>query len=130
VLKIHCAHDLGFAINPLAASGQAEGAVVMGFGEAVLERNGFFPDGRHRGPDFLDYKMPTCLDVPDVEVTLVESVDPGGPFGAKEVGEGSLHPALPAIANAVYDATGCWIHDLPLTAEKMRAAINERKEKP
>ena len=129
VSKIYCAHDLGFAINPLLASGQAEGAVVMGFGETVLERHGFFPEGRHRGPNFLDYKMPTFLDVPDVDVTLVESVDPAGPFGAKEIGEGSLHPALPAIVNAVYDATGCWIHDLPLTPEKVRAAINDRKEK-
>ncbi|NLN59609.1 MAG: molybdopterin-dependent oxidoreductase [Deltaproteobacteria bacterium] len=129
VVKIHCAHDLGFALNPLAASGQAEGAVVMGFGEAVLEHHGFSPGGRHNGPTFLDYKIPTCLDVPDVDVTLVESIDPAGPYGAKEIGEGSLHPSLPAIVNALYDAVGCWFHDLPLTAERVLAAL-DHKETP
>lgn len=128
VLKIHCAHDLGFALNPLTASGQAEGAVVMGFGETVLEHHAFLPGGRHSGPNFLDYKMPTILDVPEVDVTLVESIDPSGPYGAKEIGEGSLHPSLPAIVNALYDAIGCWFHDLPLTPEQVLAAIAEKKE--
>ncbi len=127
VLKIHCAHDLGFALNPLTATGQGEGAVAMGFGETVLEHHGFRPGGRHNGPNFLDYKIPTCLDVPDVEVTLIESIDPAGPYGAKEIGEGSLHPSLPAIVNALYDAIGCWFHDLPLTPEQVLAAL-DRKE--
>jgi 4-hydroxybenzoyl-CoA reductase alpha subunit len=128
VLQIHCAHDLGFALNPLTASGQAEGAVVMGFGEAILERHAFLADGRHRGPNFLDYSFPTCLDVPEVEVTLVESIDPAGPYGAKEIGEGSLHPSLPAIVNAVHDAIGCWFHDLPLTPEQVLAAIAKQQK--
>ena len=130
VTKIHCAHDLGFALNPLTASGQAEGAVVMGFGETLLEHHAFLPGGRHSGPNFLDYKVPTFLDVPEVDVTLVESVDPSGPYGAKEIGEGSLHPSLPAIVNAIYDAIGCWFHDLPLTPEKVLAAIAKKKEAP
>ena len=130
VLKIHCAHDLGFALNPLTASGQAEGAVAMGFGETVLEHHGFLPGGRHNGPNFLDYKLPTCLDVPEIEVTLVESIDPAGPYGAKEIGEGSLHPSLPAIVNAIHDAIGCWLHDLPLTPEQVLAALAQKEENP
>ncbi|MBN1548963.1 MAG: molybdopterin-dependent oxidoreductase [Syntrophaceae bacterium] len=130
VVKIHCAHDLGFALNPMTASGQAEGAVVMGFGEAMMEHHAFLPDGQHRRPNFLDYKIPTCLDVPEVDVTLVESIDPAGPYGAKEIGEGSLHPSLPAIVNAIHDAIGCWIHDLPLSPEQILAAIAQKEENP
>lgn len=127
VLRIVAAHDLGRALNPVAAEAQVEGAAVMGFAETLLEHAETDSWGRLVASDLLDYKVPTILDVPDVEPQLVESDDPLGPFGAKEVGEGSLHPAIPAIVNAVYDAVGVWIHDLPLEPQMVRAALAQAR---
>jgi 4-hydroxybenzoyl-CoA reductase subunit alpha len=125
VLRIVAAHDLGKAINPPAAAGQIQGAVAMGFGESLLERHTVLPGGRLRSSDLLEYRLPTSLDVPQIDPVLVESIDPEGPFGAKEVGEGSLHPSLPAIVNAVHDATGIWFHELPLDPETVLAALRK-----
>ena len=124
VIRLAAAHDLGRALNPAAAEGQVEGAAVMGYGETVLEIHEVDGRGCLKASDLLEYKIPTILDAPVVEPLLVESDDPLGPFGAKEVGEGSLHPAIPAIVNAVYDAVGVWVHDLPLEPQTVRAAIS------
>jgi CO/xanthine dehydrogenase Mo-binding subunit len=107
------------------AEGQVEGATVMGVAEAILEHHGFLKEGQHLSPSLLEYKVPTTLDVPEVESILVESVDPEGPFGAKEAGEGSLHPSIPAVVNAVYDAVGVWLHETPITPEAVLEALRK-----
>ena len=128
VLRLVAAHDLGRTLNPLAAEGQVEGAAVNGLGEVLLEKHVIGSGGQHGSPSFLEYKMPTMLDVPDVETILVESVDPEGPFGAKECGEGSLHPSIPAVINAIYDAVGIWLHDAPITPEAVLEALRKGKK--
>lgn len=123
VLRLVAAHDLGRAINPMAAEGQIQGATVMGLGETLFERHRVDREGTLEASSFLDYKLPTALDVPSVEPILVESIDPEGPFGAKEVGEGSLHPSLPAVASAIFDAVGIHVDELPVTPEYIRRAL-------
>jgi len=118
---------------------QIEGSVYMGAAEAVMEHHyvmpsGLHPDGRRTsGPavegllahsSLLDYRIPTTLDTPDIHAMIVEKPDPRGPFGAKEAGEGPLHPVIPAIANAIYDAIGVRIDELPITPEKILAALD------
>ncbi len=125
VIRLAAAHDLGLALNPPAAEGQVEGAAVMGLGETLLENHSFLDRGQHANPSLLEYKVPTAMDVPNVDSILVESVDPEGPYGAKEVGEGSLHPSIPAVVNAVYDAIGIWIHELPITSEAVLKALRK-----
>ncbi len=126
VQRLAAAHDLGLALNPPAAEGQIEGATVMGLGETLWEDHAFLDRGQHASPSLLEYKVPTALDVPDIEAILVESVDPEGPYGAKEVGEGSLHPSIPAVVNAVYDAVGIWMHEVPITPESVLKALRKR----
>ncbi len=119
VKKIWIAHDCGRALSPVAVEGQMEGSAYMGFAEALMEEQVFKPaapghgPGLHDGPSLLDYRIPTSLDTPDLESLIVESVDPEGPYGAKEAGEGPLHPSIPAIANAIYDALGIRCDRLP-----------------
>jgi len=119
VKKIWIAHDCGRALNPVSVEGQMEGSAYMGFGEALMEEQVFKPaapghgPGLHDGPSLLDYRIPTSLDTPDLESLIIESVDPDGPYGAKEAGEGPLHPSIPAIANAIYDALGIRCDRLP-----------------
>jgi 4-hydroxybenzoyl-CoA reductase subunit alpha len=126
VIRLAAAHDLGVALNPPAAEGQIEGAVVMGLGETLWENHAFLDRGQHASPSLLEYKVPTALDVPHIEALLVESIDPEGPYGAKEVGEGSLHPSNPAVVNAVYDAVGVWLHQVPITPEAVLAALRKK----
>jgi len=126
VEKLTVAHDCGRAINPIIAEGQVEGSAYMGFGEALLEEQVFRKAGPHRQPSLLEYKLPTSLDTPEIESILIESVDPEGPFGAKEVGEGPLSPVIPAIANAIYDAIGVRIDTTPFTAEKILKALDRQ----
>jgi CO/xanthine dehydrogenase Mo-binding subunit len=116
------AHDIGTAINPLLSEGQVEGGVYMGLGEALFEEHSF-RGALHRGPSLLDYKMPTTLEMPRVHTILIESEDPEGPFGAKEVGQGPLLPVIPAVANAVHDALGVRIDEIPITPDKIVAAL-------
>jgi len=116
------AHDIGKAINPLLSEGQVEGGVYMGLGEALFEEHGF-RGGLHRGPSLLDYKLPTTLEMPKVHTILIESDDPEGPFGAKEVGQGPLLPVIPAVANAIDDALGVRIAEIPITPDKVVAAL-------
>ena len=126
VAKVWLAHDIGRAINPLLVEGQIEGGVYMGLGEALFEEQAF-RDALHRGPSLLDYKLPTFLEMPPVESILVETDDPEGPFGAKEAGQGPLLPVIPALANAVYDALGVRITEVPITPDKVVAARRDMK---
>jgi 4-hydroxybenzoyl-CoA reductase alpha subunit len=119
--RVWLAHDIGRALNRLLVEAQVEGGVYMGLGEALLEEQSF-RGSLHRGPSLLDYKMPTFLEMPPVETILVESIDPEGPFGAKEVGQGPLLPVIPAVVNAVYDALGVRIDEVPVTPDKIVAA--------
>jgi 4-hydroxybenzoyl-CoA reductase subunit alpha len=122
VEKLWMAHDVGQSINPLLVAGQVEGGAYMGYGEAVMEQQ-VFRKGLHKIPSLLDYKLPTTLDTPDIETILIEIPDREGPFGGKEAGQGPLNPAIPAIANAVYDAIGVRIDEVPITSDKVLKAL-------
>lgn len=129
VHKIWVAHDCGRALSPVAVEGQMEGSAYMGFGEALMETQTYKPaavghgPGIHHGPSLLDYRMPTSLDTPDLQSFIVESVDPEGPYGAKEAGEGPLHPSVPAIANAIHDALGIRCDALPFSPPAVLRAL-------
>lgn len=125
--KVWVAHDCGRALNPMIVSGQMEGSTYMGAAEVVLEEQEMNRFGLHRGPSLLDYRIPTSVDTPELEAHIVESIDPEGPFGAKEAGEGPLHSTIPAIANAVYDAVGIRLRHLPFSPAKVLAALAEQK---
>ncbi|HYS77024.1 MAG TPA: molybdopterin cofactor-binding domain-containing protein [Burkholderiales bacterium] len=133
VPKVWIAHDIGRAINPVNARGQVEGSVYMGLGEALMEEQVFrrLPPKLsnalvHKIPSLLEYKSLTSLDMPEVFTELVEDPDPNCPFGAKEVGQGPLLPVMPAVANAVYDAVGVRIDELPITPDKVLAALEKK----
>ena len=127
VKNIWVAHDCGRALNPVLVEGQIEGSAYMGFAEAIFEeqlfREGEVEGGLHTSPSLLDYRIPTSMDCPEFEALIVESVDPEGPYGAKEAGEGPLHPSLPAIANAIHDAVGVRIDALPFTPQRVWRAL-------
>lgn len=123
VVKVWAAHDCGRALNPLAVRGQVQGSVWMGLGQALHEEIRMGPGGQVLNAGLLEYKVPGALDSPPVEVILIESGDPEGPHGAKEAGEGSLAAILPAITNAIHDAVGVWITDLPITPERVLEAL-------
>ena len=127
VRKIWVAHDCGRALNPVMVEGQIEGSAYMGFAEAIFEEHVFKEGGPehglHNAPSLLDYRIPTSLDCPEFEALIVESIDPEGPYGAKEAGEGPLHPSLPAIANAIHDAVGVRLDRLPFTPARVWRAI-------
>ncbi len=131
VKKIWVAHDCGRALSPVAVEGQMEGSAYMGFGEALFETHTFKPaavghgPGIHHGPSLLDYRMPTSLDTPELESLIVESVDPEGPYGAKEAGEGPLHPSVPAIANAIHDALGIRCDRLPFSPPSVLSLLRQ-----
>ncbi|MBI5857692.1 MAG: molybdopterin-dependent oxidoreductase [Sphingobacteriales bacterium] len=122
VLNIWGAHDCGKAINPLAVEGQLEGSWHMGMGQAMSEQVKYF-NGLLLNSNFLDYKIPTSLDTPPIHTNIIETADPEGPFGAKECGEGALHPVIPAIANAIFNAVGVRITKLPISAEDVLEKI-------
>jgi len=123
--NIWIAHDVGKAINPLLAIGQIEGSVYMGLGEALMEEQ-VFRKGVHKIPSMLDYKSPTFVDMPPVESILVETLDPEGPYGAKECGQGPLLPVIPAVHIAIYDALGVRINESPVTPAKIVSALEGR----
>ena len=118
VVGMTVAHDGGRPLNPMSVEGQIEGSVLMGMGYALYEHL-IVEDGRTVNPSFLGYRMPTAIQTPEILITHVISDDPEGPFGAKETGEGSVDPTAPAIANAIYDATGVRLTELPITPEKI-----------
>lgn len=122
VLNVWGAHDCGKALNPLAVEGQLEGSWHMGIGQALSEEMKYF-NGLLLNNNFCDYKIPTTLDTPEMDTNIIESGDPEGPFGAKECGEGALHPVIPAIANAIFNACGVRITKLPIKADEVLAQI-------
>ncbi len=124
LLKVVCVDDVGRAINPQQVQGQVEGAVVQAAGYALME-DFIEKDGRVLTPYFSNYLIPTVLDIPEVvESHLLEYEDPIGPWGARGMGEMPYLPLAAAIIAAVHDATGVWIHDFPLTAERVYRALN------
>jgi CO/xanthine dehydrogenase Mo-binding subunit len=125
VLKIAAAHDVGRVINPQLCEQQIEGSVVMGISNTLMEE--FKLDkGRVLNNTLADYKLATMMDLPEIVPIMVEAGHPEGPFGAKGVGEPAAAPAAPAIANAIFDAIGVRIKELPITPEKIRAALKKR----
>jgi CO/xanthine dehydrogenase Mo-binding subunit len=127
--KVWIAHDVGKAINPVLVIGQVEGSVYMGLGEALMEESAF-RKGRHKIPSMLEYKSPTTLEMPPVDSILVETLDPEGPYGAKECGQGPLLPVIPAVTNALRDALGIDVDEVPISPEKVVAALEGRYRAP
>jgi CO/xanthine dehydrogenase Mo-binding subunit len=135
VPRVWIAHDIGCALNPVLARGQIEGSVYMGLGEALMEEQAFrrLPPKLssalvHKFPSMLEYKSPTFMDMPEIVTDLIEHPDPAGPFGAKEVGQGPLLPIMPAVANAVYDAVGVRVDQIPVSPEKILRALQAKAD--
>jgi 4-hydroxybenzoyl-CoA reductase subunit alpha len=124
--KVWVAHDCGKALNRLTVEGQVQGSVWMGMGQAMSEEAAYH-DGLLVTANMLDYRVPTIFDSPPIEVGIVESNDPHGPFGAKEASEGSLAAFLPALTNAIADAIGVRFNDLPVTPDRVFAALEKRR---
>jgi 4-hydroxybenzoyl-CoA reductase subunit alpha len=121
-------HDCGTPINPQAVHGQVEGAVVMGSGEVLTEDIVYDGKGNILNPNLHDYLLMTIKDAPEIFSGIVDSYEPEGPYGAKEVGEGATLPVLAAVAHAVAHATGVWIKDLPITPEKILRVLGRKKK--
>ncbi len=126
IVRFTDAHDSGTVINPMAFHGQVEGSIVMGAGEVLSEEVLFDDQGRILNPNLHDYLIPSIGDTPEIESIAVPSYEPHGPYGAKEVGEGSMVPVLGSIANAIYDAVGVRITELPITPQKILKALKEK----
>ncbi|MHC5111213.1 MAG: molybdopterin-dependent oxidoreductase [Planctomycetota bacterium] len=122
-------HDCGTPINPQAVHGQVEGAVAMGASETIYEDVQFDEKGLLQNPNLHGYLMMSIMDAPEIFSGLVDSYEPRGPFGAKEIGEGSTLPVLGAVAHAIANATGVWLKDLPITPEKVLAALRQERSK-
>jgi putative selenate reductase molybdopterin-binding subunit len=125
LLDYVAAADCGTPVNPRLAEGQVEGAIANGIGYALTEDLAPDAAGRCRGVDFARYKIPGTLDLPRIDVVLVDSYDPTGPMGAKSIAEIGINAPLPTIANAVHDATGIWLTRSPFTAERVWRALHE-----
>ncbi len=128
VERVWIAHDIGKSINPMLVMGQVEGSVYMGLGEILMEEMAYRANRNvvHKFPSLLEYKSPTTMEMCDVKTYLIEDPDPNGPYGAKEVGQGPLLPVPPAVANAVYDAVGVRIDEVPITPEKVLKALRDK----
>ena len=125
VLKVASAHDVGRALNPLAAEGQIHGGIHMGLGYALSEELRI-EEGRVLNPQFMEYALLTASDMPEIVVHLIETVDEAGPFGAKGLGESGVIPVAAAVANAVKDAVGVRLTELPMTPERVFRALASR----
>src|SRR5438093_5765572 len=128
VPEVWIAHDIGRSINPVLVIGQIEGSVYMALGEALMEEQ-TFRLGVHKFPSLLEYKSPTALEAPVMHTYLVETIDREGPFGAKEAGQGPLLPVIPAVANAIYNALGIRIDEIPITPDKVLKALKARDKR-
>jgi 4-hydroxybenzoyl-CoA reductase subunit alpha len=126
VEHVWVAHDCGYAINPLAVEGQVQGGVWMGMGQALCEETQYH-EGLPMRANMLDYRIPTSVESPPIDVKLVETHDPLGPFGAKEASEGALHSLAPALTNAIYDAIGIRLHELPASPDRLLEALHARR---
>ena len=127
VERVWVAHDIGRALNPVLVEGQVEGSVHMALGEALMEEQAFRKE-LHRGPSWLDYKVPSVYEMPEVITFLVETDEPRAPFSAKEVGQGPLLCVIPAVVNAVADALGVRVDEVPVTPEKVLKALDEQRK--
>jgi 4-hydroxybenzoyl-CoA reductase subunit alpha len=125
--KVWVAHDCGFALNPLSVEGQVQGAVWMGLGQALSEETRYH-DGLPVGANMLDYRVPSIVESPDIQVKIVESMDPNGPFGAKEASEGALSSIIPAVANAVHAAIGARLTRTPMTPDRVLDALTKARK--
>jgi CO/xanthine dehydrogenase Mo-binding subunit len=128
VTNFVAAHDVGRAINPMATEGQIRGGVTQGLGWTLMEDMAY-ANGKIVNPDFVDYIVPSALDVPEIKPILVEPIELNGPYGAKGIGEPALNPTMSAITNAIYDATGIRVKELPVSPEKILAELNARLTK-
>jgi len=126
--KVWVALDCGYAINPLAVEGQVEGSVWMGMGQALCEETRYL-EGLPAHASFLEYRMPTIAESPPIEVQIVETIDPYGPFGAKEASEGALAGFPPALVSAIANAIGIDLNELPVTPDRVMDALIERRRK-
>jgi CO/xanthine dehydrogenase Mo-binding subunit len=126
VLRYTAFQDVGLALNPDAVEGQIEGSVVQGLGWALLEHFDYAPDGRIRNASLLDYRMPTALDVPRIDCVIVETPVPNVPYGVRGVGEVAIVPTAAAVANAIARATGVRMTRMPMTPERVLAALTAR----
>jgi len=127
VLKLTSAYEVGRQINPAMVEGQITSGAVMGLGHALMESVfPYYPALDHHTGSFHDYLMPTALDVPEIESVVLEYPSSNGPYGVKGVGEMTANSPIPAIVNAIYDAVGVWITDLPVTPEKVLRALDEQ----
>ncbi|MEW6138058.1 MAG: molybdopterin cofactor-binding domain-containing protein [Thermodesulfobacteriota bacterium] len=122
------AHDCGLAVNKTQVEGQMHGSLSMGLGECLFEEVKFDSRGRILNASLGEYRIPTALDMPNVKTIIVESNEPNGPYGAKEVGEGAIMPTIPAILNAIYDATGVRVNELPVSSERLYMALRKKQE--
>jgi CO/xanthine dehydrogenase Mo-binding subunit len=120
-------HDVGRAINPQQVEGQIQGGVTQGIGMALMEEVLMSQQGKMLNPGFTDYILPSCKDLPFIEAVILEHDDPGGPFGARGIGEPPLIGTTPAILNAMHDALGIPMAECPATSERVWRAIQEQK---
>jgi CO/xanthine dehydrogenase Mo-binding subunit len=118
ILRVAAAQDVGKALNPRVVEGQILGGLIQGLGYATME-DYVFDEGHVLNRSLYDYRVPTSMDIPPIEIEMIEKPDPIGPYGAKGVGEPSIVPPPPAISNAIYDAVGVWPAELPITAERV-----------
>ena len=129
VLRLRQCYDVGRAINPTQVEGQIEGGAMMGLGLGVLEScYPYYPDVEHRGAMFGSYLAPGMEEMPQIDTILIENPSADGPYGAKGIGEMAANPQSPAIAAAVYNASGVWITELPITPERVLRALEEKRE--
>jgi len=128
VLRYTAFQDVGLALNPTAVEGQMEGSVVQGLGWALTEGFDYADNGRLRNASLLDYRMPTALDVPRIDCVIVECPVPGVPYGVRGVGEVPIVPVAAALANAIARATGVRVTKMPMTPERVLAALEAARQ--
>jgi CO/xanthine dehydrogenase Mo-binding subunit len=128
LLRLVTSYDVGRAINPMLAEGQIQGGGAMGVGAALSEElHPYFPSIDHMPDNLGDYSIPTAMDVPEITTVIHECPSTNGPFGAKGMGEMTANSPAPAIINAIHDAVGIWITELPASPERILRALDEQK---